>query len=75
MGSTALPFCRVRALAGGLAGSISVLVLKYVVPEVGMPEIYFGYTIVGQAMLIMLSTVVLWVAQNTEQEYQYNFVL
>jgi len=40
-----------------------------------MPEIYFGYTIVGQAMLIMLSTVVLWIAQNTEQEYQYNFVL
>jgi hypothetical protein len=62
-------------MAGGLAGSISVLVLKYVVPEVGMPEIYFGYTIVGQAMLIMLSTVVLWIAQNTEPEYQYNFVL
>jgi len=62
-------------MAGGLAGSISVLVLKYVVPKVDLPEIFFGYTIVGQAALIMLSTVVLWVAQNTEQEYQYNFVL
>jgi len=62
-------------MAGGLAGSISVLVLKYLVPRIDMPELYYGFTIVGQASLIMLSTVILWIAQNTEQEYQYNFVL
>jgi len=62
-------------MAGGLAGSISVLVLKYLVPRIDMPELYYGLAVVGQASLIMLSTVVLWIAQNTEQEYQYNFVL
>jgi hypothetical protein len=29
-------------LAGGLAGSVTVMVLKYVVKEVGWPTLWFG---------------------------------
>lgn len=29
-------------LAGGLAGSVTVLVLKYVIKEVGWPTLWFG---------------------------------
>ncbi|RUS20419.1 hypothetical protein BC937DRAFT_95277 [Endogone sp. FLAS-F59071] len=62
-------------MAGGLAGSVCVLVLKYIVKDIQMPDLYYGIAGVSQCALIMLSTVILWVAQNGEQEYQYNFIL
>jgi len=62
-------------LSAGLAGSVSVLVLKYVVQNIDMPELYYGASVVGQCVLITLSTAILWIAQNTEPDYQYNFVL
>ncbi|TEB24252.1 UPF0220-domain-containing protein [Coprinellus micaceus] len=54
-------------MAGGLAGSVTVLVLKYFK--------YYGYANVSQSVCMMLSAVVLWFAQNTSSEYEYNLTL
>ncbi|KAI9756979.1 MAG: hypothetical protein M4579_003637 [Chaenotheca gracillima] len=62
-------------MAGGLAGSVTVLVLKYVVPEYPFPTLYFGIANVIANGLIMLSSVVLWVSQNMEDDYTYNLAL
>ncbi|MDI1491766.1 MAG: Vacuolar protein sorting-associated protein 68 [Ramalina farinacea] len=62
-------------MAGGLAGSVAVLVLKYVVPEYSFPTLYFGIANVVANGLIMLSSVVLWVSQNMEDDYTYNLAL
>ncbi|MCJ1378796.1 hypothetical protein MMC17_001895 [Xylographa soralifera] len=62
-------------MAGGLAGSVAVLVLKYVVPEYPFPTLYFGIANVIANGLIMLSSVVLWVSQNMEDDYTYNLAL
>ncbi|CAG8535892.1 10009_t:CDS:2 [Ambispora gerdemannii] len=68
-----LLFIGFALMAGGLAGSVTVLILKYIIPEF---EIYFGVAEVAQNTAIMLSSVVLWVAQNSEQsDYNYNYVL
>ena len=62
-------------MAGGLAGSVTVLVLKYVVRSVEWPTLWLGVGgVVGNAG-IMLSSVVLWVAQNLEDEYTYSLAL
>jgi len=62
-------------MAGGLAGSVTVLVLKYILN--GYPEqfTYYGYANVSQSVALMLSVVVLWIAQNTSNEYEYNLTL
>ncbi|KAI9832495.1 MAG: hypothetical protein M1819_004284 [Sarea resinae] len=62
-------------MAGGLAGSVTVLVLKYVVPNYPFPTLYFGIANVIANGLIMLSSVVLWIAQNMEDDYTYNLAL
>ncbi|KAM3581114.1 Vacuolar protein sorting-associated protein 68 [Umbelopsis sp. WA50703] len=62
-------------IAGGLAGSVCVLILKYIVTEVPDADLYYGIGQVAQCGFIMLSTVILWIAQNTQEEYQYNFML
>ncbi|KAI9842088.1 MAG: hypothetical protein M1838_003272 [Thelocarpon superellum] len=62
-------------MAGGLAGSVTVLVLKYVVPEYPFPTLYFGIANVIANGLIMLSSVVLWISQNMEDDYTYNLAL
>ncbi|KAI8093254.1 uncharacterized protein BX664DRAFT_294878 [Halteromyces radiatus] len=60
------------ALLGfGFAGSCSVMIIKYIVRHDGQ-DIYYGVAGVVQCSLIMLSTVVLWVAQGTQEEYEYN---
>ncbi|KAJ4990630.1 hypothetical protein SVAN01_03861 [Stagonosporopsis vannaccii] len=62
-------------LAGGLAGSVVVLVMKYIVPGYVWPTIWMGVgNVVGNA-LVMLSSAVLWIAQNMEDEYTYNLAL
>jgi len=41
-------------LAGGLAGSVTVAVLKYVVKEVGWPTMWFGVgNVVGNGCVMM----------------------
>ncbi|CAF9915244.1 MAG: hypothetical protein GOMPHAMPRED_000668 [Gomphillus americanus] len=62
-------------MAGGLAGSVTILVLKYIRPGVPFPPLGFGISDVVSNVLVMLSSVVLWVSQNLENEYSYNLTL
>lgn len=62
-------------LAGGLAGSITVMVLKYVVHDYTFQTMYMGVANVIANGAIMLSSVVLWVSQNMEDDYTYNLAL
>jgi len=62
-------------LAGGLAGSVTVMVLKYVVNDVKWPTLWFGVAGVLGSSGIMASSAILWVAQNMEDEYTYNLAL
>ncbi|KAE8216819.1 hypothetical protein CF327_g70 [Tilletia walkeri] len=59
-------------LAGGLAGSVTVLVVKYLVPVLPEGYDYYGVSNVLQNGAIMVSTVLLWTAQQAEQEYEYH---
>ncbi|KAG0374184.1 hypothetical protein BGX24_010719 [Mortierella sp. AD032] len=60
-------------MAGGLAGSISVMCIKYIIPEHGDPFTFWGICNVVQNTAIMVSAAMLWIAQNTESEYDYSF--
>ena len=70
-------------IAGGLAGSVCVLVLKYIVREnsdgledgIGRSTMWMGIANVLSNALVMLSCIVLWVSQNMEDEYTYNLAL
>ncbi|KAH0543383.1 hypothetical protein FGG08_002339 [Glutinoglossum americanum] len=62
-------------MAGGLAGSVTVLVMKYLVPEYPWPTLYLGVANVITNSLIMLSSIALWVSQSIEDEYTYNLAL
>ncbi|KAF7888935.1 hypothetical protein EAF00_009235 [Botryotinia globosa] len=68
-------FLGFASLAGGLAGGIAVLVLKYVVPGAQWPTLGMGVANVGANAGVMLSSVVLWISQNIEDEYSYNLAL
>lgn len=68
-------FMGFAAMAGGLAGGVTVMVLKYVVPEAQWPAMWFGVAnVVGNA-LVMGSSIALWVSQNLEDDYTYNLAL
>jgi len=58
-------------MAGGLAGSVTILVLKYIVPKFE-DFTYYGYANVSQNVAIMLSAIVLWIAQSGPNDYEYN---
>ncbi|KAI9757752.1 MAG: hypothetical protein M1815_000089 [Lichina confinis] len=62
-------------MAGGLAGSVTVLVLKYALKQYPFTTLYFGIANVVANGLIMLSSVVLWISQNMEEDYTYNLAL
>jgi len=62
-------------LAGGLAGGIAVFVLKYVVPGTVWPTMWMGVSNVVANAGVMLSSVLLWISQNMEDEYSYNLAL
>jgi len=62
-------------MAGGLAGSVTVLVLKYVVNDYPLKTLYFGVANVLANGLVMLSSIVLWISQNMEDDYTYNLAL
>ncbi|KAK8200920.1 Vacuolar protein sorting-associated protein 68 [Zalaria obscura] len=68
-------FMGFAAMAGGLAGGVTVMVLKYIVPEVEWPTMWFGVANVIANALVSLSSVVLWVSQNMEDDYTYNLQL
>ncbi|KAG8855337.1 hypothetical protein FRB96_007135 [Tulasnella sp. 330] len=62
-------------MAGGLAGSVTVLVLKYILPTYPDQYTYYGYANVAQNVSLMASAVVLWLAQNSASEYEYRLSL
>jgi hypothetical protein len=68
-------FLGFAALAGGMAGGVTVFVMRFVVPGVEMPALGMGIENVVANGLIGLSSVVLWVSQNMEDEYSYNLAL
>ncbi|KAF5023964.1 hypothetical protein F66182_3968 [Fusarium sp. NRRL 66182] len=68
-------FLGFAALAGGMAGGVTVFVLKFIVPSVAMPALGMGIENVLSNALVGVSSVVLWVSQNMEDEYSYNLSL
>ncbi|RKF74306.1 UPF0220 protein C8D2.02c [Golovinomyces cichoracearum] len=68
-------FLGFASLAGGLAGGITVLVLKYVMGEAAWPTIYMGIANVLSSTSVMLSSIMLWVSQNIDDEYSYSLAL
>lgn len=62
-------------LSGGLAGSIVILVLRYIVPSYGMPTLGMGISNVVSNVAVLLSCCSLWLAQNLEDEYSYSLQL
>ncbi|POW12034.1 hypothetical protein PSTT_04793, partial [Puccinia striiformis] len=66
-----LLFMGFALMAGGLAGSITVLILKYAIPDWGTYDVtYWGVANVLQNLAVMICTVTIWLTQNTE-EYEY----
>lgn len=53
----------------------TVLVLKYVMPDYPEQFKYYGYANVTQNVALMFSVIVLWMAQNSSSEYEYNLTL
>jgi len=68
-------FVGLTMMAGGLAGSVAILILKYTMNGYGEVYNYYGYAGVAQNVSIMLSAVALWLAQHSQNEYEYNLVL
>lgn len=62
-------------MAGGLAGSVTIMVLKYLMEDYALQTVYMGIANVLANGLVMLSSVVLWVSQNMEDDYTYNLQL
>ncbi|KZS96435.1 UPF0220-domain-containing protein [Sistotremastrum niveocremeum HHB9708] len=62
-------------MAGGLAGSVCVLVLKYIIQEYPEQYNFYGIAAVVQNVSLMLSAVVLWLAQNASEDDEYNYQL
>lgn len=62
-------------MAGGLAGSVTVMVLKFLFKDFPFTTVYMGVANVVANALVMLSSVVLWVSQNMEDDYTYNLQL
>ncbi|SCU98689.1 LAFA_0G19614g1_1 [Lachancea sp. 'fantastica'] len=63
-------------LAGGISGSIVVLILKFLVKDfTSYPTLGMGVNNVVGNFCIALSCVILWIAQNVEDEYSYSLTL
>ncbi|KAJ2357244.1 Vacuolar protein sorting-associated protein 68 [Coemansia erecta] len=68
-------FIGIALIAGGLAGSVTILTIKYLVPQVDASVLYIGFSNVIQTVLILLSSIMLWLVHNSDYDNQYNFVL
>lgn len=63
-------------LAGGLAGSFVVLIMKFLVKGYSeYPTLGMGIANVICNICLMLSCIALWISQNTEDEYSYSLSL
>jgi hypothetical protein len=52
-----------------------LLVLKYIMMDYPEQYTYYGYANVSQNVALMLSAVVLWIAQSAQTEYDYSLTL
>ncbi|KAJ2814108.1 Vacuolar protein sorting-associated protein 68 [Coemansia furcata] len=68
-------FIGIALLAGGVAGSVAILAIKYIVPQVDAHVLYIGVTNVVQTLCLLMASVVLWFVHNSEHDNNYNFVL
>ncbi|BEI85261.1 hypothetical protein CcaverHIS002_0506620 [Cutaneotrichosporon cavernicola] len=66
-------FIGVALMAGGLAGSLTVLILKYI--QANPDYVYFGIANVGMNAGVMLSAMILWVSQSGSDEYEYQLTV
>ncbi|QLL33328.1 hypothetical protein HG536_0E02390 [Torulaspora globosa] len=63
-------------LAGGLSGSIVVLIIKFLAKNYNTyPTVGMGVNNVLGNFFILMSCVLLWIAQNMEDEYSYSLTL
>ncbi|CAI5760621.1 unnamed protein product [Candida verbasci] len=62
-------------LAGGLAGSFMVFILKYLMKHYTFPTLGMGVSNIVCNGCIMFSCIVLWLSQNIEDEYSYSLAL
>lgn len=62
-------------LSGGVADSVVILVLKYIIPKYGLPVLAMGIQNVISSCLVMTSCLILWVAQNMQDDYSYSLQL
>lgn len=63
-------------LAGGLAGSMVVLIIKFLVKDyTTYPTVGMGINNVLGNGFIVLSCIVLWIAQTVEDEYSYSLTI
>ncbi|KAG0670220.1 Transmembrane protein 50A [Maudiozyma exigua] len=63
-------------LAGGLSGSIVVLIIKFLVKDyTSYPTVGMGVNNVLGNVCVLLSCIILWIAQNAEDEYSYSLTL
>ena len=74
-GSVVREFYSFRWLHTLIAYFQTVLILKYVLG--GYPDqfTYYGYANVAQSIAMMLSAIVLWLAQSASSEFEYNLTL
>lgn len=69
-------FFGLALLAGGLSGSVVVLIIKFLVKDFNTyPTVGMGVNNVLGNFSILLSCIVLWIAQNMEDEYSYSLTL
>lgn len=62
-------------LAGGLAGSFMVFILKYLMNHYTFPTLGMGVANIVCNGCVMLSCIFLWLSQNIEDEYSYSLAL
>ena len=67
-------FIGFACLAGGMAGSMALSIVKYTIPSHAGHE-DFGFANVVQNAGVMCAAVLLWMSQRTESEYEYNLTL
>lgn len=69
-------FCGFALLAGGLSGSIVVLIIKFLIKDyTTYPTVGMGINNVVGNLFILISCIILWIAQNVEDEYSYSLTI
>ena len=58
-----------------MAGSLAVLIIKYMLNEHAVGYVELGVAGVLQNVAMMACAMVLWFSQRTESDYEYNLTL